>query len=566
MGCAPSADRGMGFIAEYQQAQIKKHPELADQYAPALVIPAKARHVAINEKGDLVGEAAENKGDWLEQRRLARVQSLDKGAELAANPSGRGLVKLPSLKKALSLKKSKSNAKSIPEDDPFASDGDEDEEEEGHPFAGGRAFARVNSNKAAFSSSRSAEKLNMHVKTAGAFLGRLQSVKRMSSVNDGLGGAPPPILKAAELQEVPPMAGRGVTIAWLNSFYGHCRDRFKANADFTTRDVAECVVFPVTVSQRVPYVAVPGVAVAPPECYVIHAWDRPFKELVYCLRKRFQRDPSRAVWLDLFAVPQHRTMAGDGGPGGQNDDDEDETFSMGGQTSEFSDADDAALDNTEHRRAARDRQLERNPTQIVGHVIKATEYAMAVVDSDFSVASRSWGLLELHTAASESKLELAPHLLDRSAAPSLIAALRGLSLAQSSATHAGHREEILDLLELRAGPEAKFAEALRAELLALTPVMVRRIQRTAGATPLDAAEIASLVGLVMRALGRAGAAERQLAEALELMEAAVGPDSAELAAPLNALGTLKRESGDLPGAERLFRRAARIAEAVFRGR
>jgi hypothetical protein len=311
--------------------------------------------------------------------------------------------------------------------------------------------------------SRQADKLSMAVRSNRAFLNRLNSVQRVDNVRSSLVGAPPPILKAGELQATPPLAERGVSVEWLQAFYVHCKQHFRTNPDFTTRDVVECVVFPVTLPQRVPYVCVPGVAVGKPECMVTHAWDRPFKELVYCLRKRFQRDPSRTAWIDIFAVPQHGMM---GGAAGEDDDEgEIETFSLGGQSSGFGEEEAGDAE-------ALERQLLRNPTMMPGHVIKHTEWTLAVMDREAYLLGRTWGLMELHSATAAGKLELAPYLLDRSCAPALVRGLRGLDLATSKGTSAAHREEMLELLELRAGSISAFNKQLRDDLLKVLPCRV----------------------------------------------------------------------------------------------
>lgn len=93
---------------------------LLPQYALAPVIPGEARHVNVNEDGEWV-EAQAQQGDWLEQRRMARLKSMERSAEGALNPSVKGLGQMVGV--VNSLKK----AKSIPEDNPFESDEEEDD-------------------------------------------------------------------------------------------------------------------------------------------------------------------------------------------------------------------------------------------------------------------------------------------------------------------------------------------------------------------------------------------------------------------------------------------------------
>jgi hypothetical protein len=53
----------------------------------------------------------------------------------------------------------------------------------------------------------------------------------------------------------------------------------------------------------------PGVDRREADVVVVHAWERPFAELVHSLKSRFAHARDTSVWVDIFAVLQWQDEA-----------------------------------------------------------------------------------------------------------------------------------------------------------------------------------------------------------------------------------------------------------------
>eukprot|EP00193_Tetraselmis_chui_P008640 CAMPEP_0177758432 /NCGR_PEP_ID=MMETSP0491_2-20121128/4181_1 /TAXON_ID=63592 /ORGANISM="Tetraselmis chuii, Strain PLY429" /LENGTH=276 /DNA_ID=CAMNT_0019274165 /DNA_START=46 /DNA_END=874 /DNA_ORIENTATION=+ len=121
---------------------------------------------------------------------------------------------------------------------------------------------------------------------------------------------------------------RGVPVRWVLDVFAKRVEEAKGAGELdriTTREVVETVIIPQTVKHKCPYVQlVPGSR--SPDYLVVHAWDRPFNELLTSLRRRFEAATAKddaeqevVVWVDIFAVNQQSTTSGDKAHGGNDE-------------------------------------------------------------------------------------------------------------------------------------------------------------------------------------------------------------------------------------------------------
>eukprot|EP00873_Tetraselmis_striata_P043242 jgi/Tetstr1/463506/TSEL_008386.t1 len=103
-----------------------------------------------------------------------------------------------------------------------------------------------------------------------------------------------------------PVEARGVTVRWLARFYNYCRHRLDdpAGDDFSTAALVAGLVGPQTARRGCAFALMTGVDRKPPDVVVVHAWERPFGELVHSLKSRFAHARDTAVWIDVFALLQ----------------------------------------------------------------------------------------------------------------------------------------------------------------------------------------------------------------------------------------------------------------------
>lgn len=108
------------------------------------------------------------------------------------------------------------------------------------------------------------------------------------------------------LQVEVPVEARGVTVRWLARFYNYCRHRLDdpAGDDFSTAALVAGLVGPQTARRGCAFALMTGVDRKPPDVVVVHAWERPFGELVHSLKSRFAHARDTAVWIDVFALLQ----------------------------------------------------------------------------------------------------------------------------------------------------------------------------------------------------------------------------------------------------------------------
>ena len=90
-----------------------------------------------------------------------------------------------------------------------------------------------------------------------------------------------------------------------------------------------------------------------------------------------------------------------------------------------------------------------------------------------------------------------------------------------------------------------------------------RIDRELQGQPLIRARLKTTMGRIRTNLGHHQEARAELEEALALRETHLGPNRAETADTLHALGILSSEVGDYPASRRLFNRALEIHERVY---
>uniref|UniRef100_A0A061RJK0 Atp-dependent transcriptional regulator n=1 Tax=Tetraselmis sp. GSL018 TaxID=582737 RepID=A0A061RJK0_9CHLO len=191
----------------------------------------------------------------------------------------------------------------------------------------------------------------------------------------------------------------------------------------TTEEVVERVIKADTAAQCCAYVDLPGVATAPPQHFVSHAWSRPFKELVQCLKWRFSGREDAVVWLDIFAFNQHVDT-------------------------------DVMAENLATLEAT----------------VRETVSTLAILDGSGTCFTRIWCLLEQFTAVtagglldgSTGKLEILAYLLD-SLGGAVSKVLSSIDVRAAGARYAADRDRILGQISDTYGAE-KFNATLRTGL------------------------------------------------------------------------------------------------------
>uniref|UniRef100_A0A061SGR3 Tfp pilus assembly protein n=1 Tax=Tetraselmis sp. GSL018 TaxID=582737 RepID=A0A061SGR3_9CHLO len=305
--------------------------------------------------------------------------------------------------------------------------------------------------------------------SSAKLLSRAKTEMRMSSSSFASGGAPP--------------AGSGVSVRWLIRFFQQLKASGPDWQSMTARDIAERVVAPATAGSRArSFLQAKGAHGTPPQFVLCHSWDRPFSEVVDCLRRRFEFCEGTVVWLGLLSLG---LAAGD----------------------------------AEANLAAAWEQAER------------TEGTLVVVDPAGACFRDPRCLFQVGAAAAarDSRVEMLPYLLDVGDSPALAGAVAGARIADAAFESAAEREAMLAHVRRTCG-EDECDRACAGAVVRGVGGIVAYILGCTSASADRRAELAASVGHALAAAGHPAAAEPLLRRALEILEGAHGEEHPDVAA------------------------------------
>ena len=289
----------------------------------------------------------------------------------------------------------------------------------------------------------------------------------------------------------------------------------------TTRELVEGVLKPHASDPAMSHCALvpPGHQQQDAEYYVCHAWDRPFRDLVECLRMHFPGvKKGVTVWIDLFCLDQG--------------------------SSELAKGQEPSL-------------------QLLSAVQSMSKSTLLILDPEGLCFKRLWCLHEQNTAAAASSgflssLEVLPHLLGKADFANVAEALCSLDASAAQTSLAEDKAAILKRISTVTGGISKFNASLKQALVGLLAQLLERstLQQRPG-----------LLGLAKEILHIDHALGAPLVE--PVMQCVVEARSRvsdvwqDNGATLANMALLMRAKGNLKSSEQMFRVALEKAKAYF---